>query len=124
MPNTPWDVEGWFVGRVYGEAVNCRFQFRTKDSGMTEVWVYPEGDVARQSTLSRSPDIKQMAEWFIQELQHAQRQGGHSVVADPAAPTSGESRIVSLHDYLCRDQADPAGFPDTPAADQVRSQAR
>jgi hypothetical protein len=123
MMTTPWDVEGWFVGTVHGEAVNCQVQFRTKGE-LTEVCVHAAGNASRQSAVSHSPDLASMARHVIQEFQDVRQSAGHSVVAGPAASTSGESRIVSLHDYLGRDQLHQSAVEDTLAGDQVRSQSR
>jgi hypothetical protein len=81
MPSTPWDVEGLFVGTVEGVPVNCRFQFRTTETGLTEVWVHRDGDPHHQSTISRSPSIHDMALHVIQEFHAARRTSASRSVA-------------------------------------------
>jgi hypothetical protein len=124
MPSTPWDAEGWFIGTVQGEPVNCLFQFRTSDTGLTEVWVRRDGDATRQSTISRSPDLAQMAEHVIQEFHFARRTSACRSADDPAAPTSAECQVVSLHDYLHRDRADEDTAPPPLAMGQTQVQSR
>jgi hypothetical protein len=124
MVNTPWDVEGWFVGTVHGEAVNCKFQFRVGDTGLTEIWVREEHDVTRQSTISRSPDIASMAHHVILEFQHAAEVALVPNAADPVPPRASECQVTFLHDYRPPAQPDPASFESDPAPDRVRVQLR
>jgi hypothetical protein len=120
MPSTPWDVDLWVAGTVDGEAVNCKFQYRTSETGLTEVWVHRDGDTVRQSTTSRSPDIAQMAGHVIREL-HAARAA--SPAADLAPSTSGGCQITSLHDYLYRVPLDSEVSLGLPAADRAAGQS-
>jgi hypothetical protein len=106
MPSTSWDVDLLCAGTVEGIPVNCRLQFRTGETGLTEVWVHREGDPHHQSTISRSPSVHDMAQHLIQEFHAAQRTSAAPRAGDPGTPTSEECQVVSLHDYLCRSQAD------------------
>lgn len=99
---SPWDVDGYFVGTVQGVPVNCRYQFRTRH-GLTEVLIHEEGDTQRQSTVSRNPLIAEMALHVIQEF-HCARSRALDV-SDPVPPTIPTCQITLLHDYLHADRA-------------------
>jgi hypothetical protein len=123
MPNPAWNFDGFLSGTVDGEAVNCRFAVRRDDDCTTEVWVHQDGDSEHQSTISRSPMVHAMACYFIEQLNHARSVADRSSASDPVRPTSGESRIVSLHDYRYPDLPDPAAQADALVADRAQAQS-
>jgi hypothetical protein len=121
---TPWNFNGWLIGDVDGEPVNCRFHVRRDAGTTTEVWVHEESDTEHQSTLSRSPLVHAMACQFIDELHHARQQAARADAGDPVPPTSEGCRITSLHDYRRPDRAAQAMPSDRADEDQARARSR
>jgi hypothetical protein len=119
-----WDVHGRFVGTVHGLPVNCLYQFRVDDrSGLTEIWVHEEFDDEHQSSVSRSPAIKEMGDYLIQQFHRARRAALQNGAADPVPRNSGIFPVVSLHDYRHRGRTEPADAQGDLGSDRTQERS-
>ena len=114
-----WDVDGYFVGTVQDQPVNCRYRFRVRE-GRTEVQI---GEENRQIAVSLDPLMEAMARHLISEF-HFSRKLAACPAVGPDRPTTEGCRITLLHDYRCRDQIGSATSPPAPVEDRVAGYRR
>jgi hypothetical protein len=123
--SAPSKFEGWIVGTVDGEPVNCLFSVElSEDTGSVEVSVRNECDPNHQSAVSRAPRVYEMGMYFLTELHAARQSVALHCADDPAPQTDGECRITFLHDYLPGDRSGLSGQSDLPEAGQARAGSR
>ena len=116
MSEFGWHLDGIFVGTVEGEPVNCRVRMRLLEHG-TELWIKAIG-VNRESSVSRSPEVRQLAEAAIHEFHCAARDGAAG--SGPGLPSPEAPRLTYFPGCHDPSRALPSLQCDVPDPDRVR----